>query len=268
MRNILIFLILMAVAPSNVYSDTPDKTLHNQCIYPTVEIIGEDECGSGFIIRSDKISDDEYHNIAISCAHCFSSGKSYQIGIPVFKDWSTLEKYELHKAFVYMVDREKDVAVVLFSTNKPVQVAKVNYDVKLYIGSDVIRVGCGLGDEHRVDYGKVTSVKTSIPHSNIKDVLRTSIFTVPGDSGGPVFHNYEVVGIMQAIRGSGHPIYGISYCIPVSRLKTWSQELNNTLDFLSKSEEKAPYIPYFFMEWGESNTGEEMMPANHWAEGF
>lgn len=96
-------------------------------------------------------------------------------------------------------------------------VADINVKEKLYIGNKVMKIGCGLGEEMRIDYGCITSLDSKI----MKGRWRTSIFCVPGDSGGPVFHKNKVVGIVQAIRYMNTeehvrtPIPHISYIIPL-----------------------------------------------------
>lgn len=269
MRTIFTILLFMAIAPSDVYSDEPDKTLHNKCIYPTVIVQGQNSFGTGFIVRSEKISDDEYRNVVISCAHCFQHRGLYKIGVPKFKNWSTFEGYDHYPAYVYQFDQEKDLALILFRSKNPVPVAEMDFGSSLYIGSELLHVGCGMGDEHRVDFGKVTSLKSMIKNSPVKDAIRTSVYSIPGDSGGPVYHKCKVIGITQAIRGSQRGLFpGISYAIPIGRLKTWSKELNNALDFMYESEEKMPIIPFFIINWGRSNTEKKMMTSNRWTEGF
>lgn len=290
MRTIFTILLFLAIAPSyvcpsEVFSDEPNKTLHNKCVYPSVIVKGQDSFGTGVIVRSEKMSDEQYRNVVVSCAHCFQHRGFYRIGVPKFEEWSTFKGYDYYKAYVYSIDKQKDLAVILFESKKPVHVAELDFESRLYIGSDLMHVGCGMGDEHRVDFGKVTSVRSKIPGSPITDAIRTSVYSIPGDSGGPVFHKNKVIGITQAIRGKSDEVLGgphrqrtnmyynitysgISYCIPIARLKTWDEELNNALGFMYKSNQKVPVIPFFIMEWGEAEIENKMMPSNRWTEGF
>lgn len=274
MRTILTMLLLVFLAPTNVYSDEPDKTLHNKCLYPTVMVSSKDSFGTGFVVRSEKVGD-EYHNILISCAHCFQSTSPYTVGVPKFKDWSTFIRYDRYPVYVFCLNRSHDLMIGLFKSKNQVPTVEFNFDVKLYIGSDLMRIGCGMGDEHRADFGKITSVLTRLPgREGDKNVIRTSVYSVPGDSGGPVFHKNKVIGITQAIRSrrenqvSTNLFSGISYCIPVSRLKTWSQELDNALDFIYKENERIPVIPFFLMEMGKSKTNNKIMSSNQWIKGL
>lgn len=98
----------------------------------------------------------------------------------------------------------------------------MNNDAKLYIGNDVIKVGCGLSEPFRIDYGKITSIDKSIGNT-IKGSYRISAMTIMGDSGGPVYHENKLVGLSQAIRYApasspipiNIPVCQIAYVIPI-----------------------------------------------------
>lgn len=134
-------------------------------------------------------------------------------------------------------------------------VAIVEYDPEIYIGNKVYRVGCGLGEQFRLDYGKITSVNITLPQIPIiKNWYRTSIHCVPGDSGGPVYHNYKVIGIVSQIRCLSLnsciqiPIPEMSYIVPINRVKTMDEKINKGADFVYNQESKLPVIPFFFMK--------------------
>ena len=62
MQKFLFFLVLFIIIPSTVFSDEPDKILHEKCLYPTVAValdVAGHTCnrGTGTIIRSEKIDD-------------------------------------------------------------------------------------------------------------------------------------------------------------------------------------------------------------------
>lgn len=271
MRN-LIFLATLCVCilglPSVVSSDEPDKTLHNKCLYPTVliEAVDGGNLGTGTVVRSEKVGD-VYHNVAITCAHVLGNPNGYVVSVGVYKNWSNLERYETYHCRIYRIDENKDLAVVLFKSGEQLPTAEIDFNVMLYIGSDIFRIGCGAGDEMRLDFGKITSVKTNM--SSLKDVYRMNIYTVPGDSGSAVFYKYKIVAITQAIRssrvgGGNYPCFGISYAIPISRLKTWNDELNNMLAFVYETKEKMPVMWSFFLKFDLLEAKKILVPDTPW----
>lgn len=257
MKHLLIFfgsLMLLLAETSVTSSSELDKRLHNRCIYPTVIIKVPNASGSGVIVRSDKVGD-EYHNVVLTCGHTFIMSLMHnnwecEVGVGDYENWSEFNGFRGYPGKIYAFEKDMDVGVVVFSSEKKMPVARINFDKKLYIGSDVFHVGCGLATETRIDYGKVTSLRGEV-QGLLKDAIRTNVFTVPGDSGGPLFKDYEVIGIAQAIRNvkmgwTVYPTFNISYYIPVSRLKTWDEKVN-TVGFVYKKE-PLPVLPYLMMK--------------------
>ena len=265
---ILVFLVLGA--PSNLFSDEPDKTLHNKCLYPTV-LIGSPESpgsGSGTIVRSVKCRNSEqYHNAVLTCGHLFQENVKRHVKVARYSDWSKLEGYDTYPCKLYRLSSDKDLGVVVFSSSKKMPCADIDFESKLYIGSDIFRIGCGAGDQMRLDFGKITSVNGSV--GAIKNTYRMSIFTVPGDSGSAVFHKYKVVAITQAIRSvrmgwSQFPCFSISYSIPVSRFKKWNEELNNTLAFVYDSKREMPIMWDTFLDFESAKMNRRIVPKTIW----
>ncbi len=126
--------------------------------------------------------------------------------------------------------------------------AELDMDTHLYIGTDVLRFGCGIGDEPRLDYGKITSVR-SMPKRNELTMLRTSVVTHPGDSGGGLFHDYKVVGVIVSIR-NWHDIllFNIAYAVPSIRFAEWSNENGEALHFVWKTRQ-LPKMPYWQLQF-------------------
>lgn len=267
MRVLILAALISFFSAPNLFSDEPDKTLHNKCIYPTVMITGPGSTGSGTIIRSEKVGD-KYHNVVLSCAHIFS-GSRWQIHVPKYKEWSVIDGYDVYSIRPIRTSREKDLSVSLFASDKKMPVAELDFDSKLYIGSEVFRTGFGIGDEMRLDFGKITSLRGRIKNGPIKNTYRMSAYTVPGDSGGPVFHNYKIVAITQAIRSvrrgyQEYPCFGISYSVPLSRFKKWDQELNNVLSFTYKTDLPMPIMWDKFLEFESWKPSRKMVPNSTW----
>ena len=86
------------VSATTVFSDEPDKILHEKCLYPTVMVAlrGEGRTysrGTGVIIRSEK-ADDAYFNVVVTCHHVLAN-TDMAIKLPIFKNLSTFEKWEI-----------------------------------------------------------------------------------------------------------------------------------------------------------------------------
>jgi hypothetical protein len=221
-----------------------DKTLHSKCLYPTILISSGDGHGSGVIVRSEKVDENNYKNIFISCAHIADDKLDYEVKHFTYEDWSLLKQVKSYPATFYGRNEELDVSIGCFFSDTEMPIAALDFDTKIYIGNEIFRIGCGLGDEPRLDYGKLTWIT-----KGKKPILRTSILTVPGDSGSPVFHNYKVVGIMISIRVYRNlPVFNISYALPLDRFKIWDEQNNHALDF-AWSDKPLPKMPFHYLEF-------------------
>lgn len=239
MRN-TISIITLFIFSFVVVAGEPDKKLHDQCIYPTVMIQNKinKHTGSGVILKSIK-KEKKFENLAITCSHFLVQPIMLPLPLLMAKDekkepikciiyigqyenWSKLSKISQLEGTIVYINRIQDIALIKFETDKVMPVAQIEKKPKLYIGNDVLRVGCGLGEPFRVDYGKVTSLQDSIGKIR-PNTIRTSILTVPGDSGGPVYHEYKLIGVAQFIRSlenyqdSESPVFHMSYVIPIDR---------------------------------------------------
>ena len=255
-RIIFAFLVLTT---SIGFSGEPDKALHEKCLYPTIMIMNENPkaVGTGVVIKSIK-KDDKFHNYAFTCAHILipvpqenpqppvvqtqpdpapatdaiptikitakakaKAKDKYEVSIRIgiYENWSTLVGHKQYPLEILVIDRVKDIALVKFVTENSVHTADIDKDPKLYIGNKVCRVGCGMSEPFRLDYGEITSMKNSIGNM-IKGTYRVNIPTIMGDSGGPVYHEEKLFGLAQAVRSlpdSLVPICHMVYVIPISR---------------------------------------------------
>jgi S1-C subfamily serine protease len=250
MKNFLISSFALFLFFTSSFAGTPDKELHHKCLYPTIYVGRSDKTsyGSGVIVRSDKVDDKTYKNVFMSCAHLESPNYfDYEVKQVVYENWSDIKETKIYPAFFYGVNRDLDLSIGMFYSEEEMPVAKIDFEPKLFIGNEVFRIGCGLGDEPRLDYGKVTQYKKNI----LKQFIRTSVHTVPGDSGSPLFHEYKLIAIMVSIRSyKNTPVFGISYAIPVERFKVWSKDNNNNLDFAWTNKE-LPKLPFYYLKLRE-----------------
>ena len=264
MKRIFLTVILI-LTPYTVCSDEPDKKLHNKCLYPSIAITSPDvnAVGSGVIVRSEKVGD-VYHNVVLSIAHVFEEKSIHRkVKVWKYKNWSTIDGYDEYDCFVYKKDDKKDLVVVLFVSPHKLSEAELDVSPKLYIGSEVFRLGGGLGDEIRLDYGRITNLNAKIP--NMSDLYRTSVYSVLGDSGGPIFHNYKVVGVVQSIRATRIgpfpvAVFGISYAVPTYSLKKWDEELDNVISFVYDKNKTLPVTPFDLHKAASLKTSRESTP--------
>lgn len=267
MRNLLIPAIVLFFT-ARLFAGEPDKEFHEKCLYPTIMVQVKENMmhqrgsGSGVIFKSHRMEKEveeckeeskketkvEYLNFALTCSHVVSCSiqtplfpvpAKYVVKKANYKDWSTFVDYTTYDCEVVHKDPDSDWAVIAFVTEEKMPIADLAIDTKLYIGNDIFRIGCGLGDSMRVDYGKITSTNFTIKDF-VKDVYRMSIPTISGDSGGPVFHKtedgYKVVGLAQAIRSMKstsrvpishgfiavpvqHPLPHIAFAVPFKKIE-------------------------------------------------
>jgi S1-C subfamily serine protease len=245
MRDFIIVLAVLFLSV-NLYAGEVDKELHEKCIYPTVMLIGNSPCplhhkgvGSGVIVKSVE-KDKKWHNFVFTVAHnmeetpehecaavegVLEAAYYYEIQVGIYENWSLLKDVESYPCEVLYDNDESDLALLKFISNKKMPVAEIDLELKLYIGNDVCRMGCGLGEPFRIDFGKITSLPGAIGRRNpaMKDTYRISAPTIQGDSGGPVYHDNKLLGLAEAIAAisSGplskpSPICHIVYVIPIS----------------------------------------------------
>ena len=257
MRTLIIAATLLTT--SVCQAGEPDKDLHNKCIYPTVMLTGTNPhytgTGTGVIVKSKKRGKG-YINYVFTCAHVLTKTPAqiiesdeevkegeepippkvvpakyeYVVKVAVYEDWSLIKEIKSYPCHVIHVENgsSKDIALVTFQTDKKMPCAEISLNPKLYIGNKICRVGCGLQEPFRVDFGMITSLNSSTgrPIVYTRNLYRTSIMTMPGDSGGPVYHENKLFAIAQLIRGmttqagpfeTKVPVFHMSYVIPIKR---------------------------------------------------
>lgn len=166
--------------------------LYNKCIYPTILISDvQGAHGSGVIVKSE-YHNGKYINVALTCEHVVSNGNAYKAYVTEYKDLCYSVKRKSYDIFVYATFKKYDIAVILFNSDTQLPVADIDVSQKLYIGNDICGTGCSQLDYPRLDYGKINQLSD--------EYYKSSLMTIPGDSGGPVFYNYKLIGLKQAIK--------------------------------------------------------------------
>ena len=267
MDKIFLVLVLVNFCTLKAFSGEPDKEFHEHCLYPTVmiaemEIAGEEKKlsskGTGLIIRSEKTIDGKYDNFVITCDHVILKENTSILSLLTnpsivvrkanYVNWSVFEDFSDFDCKIIYRNVQADIAILYFESDEKMPVGEIDMNPELYIGNDIFRIGCGLGEVMKTDYGKITAVKHDMSET-LKGGYRTSTPTIMGDSGGPAFHKtetgYKCFGLSQAVRGGafeskvalseGHlsvlvPYYAyhISFILPLNRVP----------DLLDKSQKK------------------------------
>lgn len=262
----LVLALVLTLTPL-VSSGEPDKLLHNKCLYPAVTLKPAQGGGNGsaIIVRSEKVGD-EWRNVALSVAHVHSP-RPYVVRVYEYENWSTVKGFKDYPAIFYRIDKAKDTAVVLFTSEKEMPVADLSFEENYYIGNKITRVGSGLGEEPRVEVGIINSL-SSLNEGNVNGTIRYSAGTVPGDSGGGLFHENKLIGMIQAIRvNSGmvpQQVYHMAFAVPLSRFEKWNKELNNVIDFAFKKDKKMPVVPFFYVEMENKQFNQYITPITFW----
>jgi S1-C subfamily serine protease len=254
MRTFLYIFCAVALAAlffcNNCLGSEPDEILHKRCLYPTVKIHpqNKESYGTGVIVRSIKMGEGDYRNVFVTAAHVADSQDPYVVRVFEYVNWSTIKGVKTYPCLFYGTNEEQDIAVGVFMSKEKMPTAEFNFDAPLYIGTEVFHFGCGVGDEPRLDYGKITSVRSALSKSR-PSLMRTSVQTVPGDSGGPLFHRYKLVGIAKSIRvWRDNLIFGISYYVPVERFVEWSDNNYEALHFAWR-DRALPNMPFMILKF-------------------
>jgi hypothetical protein len=246
MRYFLILSAWLLIFVGTTFAE-PDQNLHNKCLYPTILVTSTGRThtyGSGVIVKSIKLGS-VYHNIFLTCAHVTYDKNPYIIRVYSYKDWSTLEGYRMYSCIFYSTNEQKDLAIGMFISDEKMPTVELDFTTKLYIGTNIFGIGCGIGDEPRLDNGQISAVRI-YSGKNPSKFIRSSTYTVPGDSGSGIFHNYKLIGIRQSIRAhDGKPMFSISYATPVEYLQSWDE---GAYDFIWRDKE-IPKLPYYILDF-------------------
>jgi S1-C subfamily serine protease len=201
--------LLMALA---LVSANVNGEFREQCLRPTVGVFQSDgHCiGSGFIIESQEQGPEHFLNTVITANHLFGSpDEQFKITVRTldYDDEANVTGFHSHEATLFKFNEDLDVAVLVFRTKTKLPTVILDDDPPK-VGDEITHIGCGLGQLPRFDDGQITQVGPSI---------RTNMFVTFGDSGGPVFRNNKLIGIVQKMSSvsNGH----ISFFVPLKDIR-------------------------------------------------
>jgi S1-C subfamily serine protease len=245
----IMFLFVLVLPLPVLLVSTPDldKKLHTICIYPTALVSDEFRShGSSVIVRSEE-RNGKYVNVALTCQHVIQDGNPIKIYLTDYIDWSVTGKTTSYDAWVYAQNMKNDLAILIFYSDVKMPTAKIDFDANLHLGNDVFGVGCSQMENPRVDYGKITEIGSE---------YRTSVLALPGDSGGPVFYNYRLVGIKQSILTIPYnhfsmPVYTVSNVVPICKLKEWDATTGGKIGFVYDKSKPLPELAALMLNFYE-----------------
>lgn len=257
----MIRLLLLLLLPLTVFSAEPDKKLHERSLYPTIKISYEkkvcdcEDCrtkpgqavASAFVVKSELVKEGKlsgsYVNSVVTAAHNVENVvTTVSLHVGRYQNWSTLVGFDKYEALIYSVNKRMDLAVLVFKSDKPIPCSEMDLESNPYFGTQVFKIGYGLGDDIRIDFGNITSVDTKQPEK-LRGFLRSNCYTIFGDSGGPLFYkdDFKVVGVTSSIRGSDSLFLNSqSYFTPIRWLVAWDEESKGSLGFIYKVNKKIP----------------------------
>ena len=212
MKHFICSLFILCFISSATLAGEPDKHLEDHLIRPTVAILGDGEEGTGTVIRSEAISDNQFLNVVLTAAHVTEDMKTPKIYVPGWSDYSkrSSARDQVFEAATFAQNKHKDMALMIFLSPKKMPTAELGLDTKVYIGNEVQRVGIAKS-ESILETGKVTGLR--------KSGVRTAMMAAFGYSGGPVYHEGKLIAITQAFREANQED---SFSIRVTVLKSWA----------------------------------------------
>lgn len=164
-------------------------------------------CGSGFLVKSDGTLITNYHvaQHMLKGTAIFQSGATYEI------------------AHLRVYDRGNDIAILQLRTTEPLPTVQLGNSDQVQVMDKVLAVGNPLSLPHCRDFsvtdGSVNQLRRA-SNSDTLELLQHSAPLAPGNSGGALYRDKEVIGINVA----SYPPYQVHYAIPINKAKPLLEE--------------------------------------------
>ncbi len=199
--------------------------------------------GTGFVIQSREIEKNLYFNTILSAEHIFvkpmyANTLKNSDGFIAVDESRALQI--IHK------NSDTDFAIACFLSEKKIPVLDLDFENYPKLRTKAYSIGCGLGIPLRFSEGIVTALTNS--KEDYQHII-TNVYTLPGDSGCPLFIDNKVVGIVSSIKtftndGQTFAANNISMSKPIKPFKALMQ--SNKYRFCLSEKEK---IPELLKEW-------------------
>ena len=166
--------------------------------------------------------------------------------VPIYDNF-IFQEFKPYPCAVIDINLEKDLALIVFNSETKLFSVDLKPNPNLSIGDDVQKIGCGGGEQPRLDKGQITSLNYD------QGKLRTNVYVIRGDSGGPLFQNYKVVGVVYALKMSQigpfpQSLHKISTCIPIQDFIKWKNETPNLKNIFYNKEIEEVIMPNIKMD--------------------
>jgi hypothetical protein len=232
---------LLALIMGFYYQASQNQNFIDYNLKPTVQIVNlsKTTTGSAVVIKSDKIADNLYYNIAFSCEHVMSP--KVNVITYKYKRQRFSQESDRLPAMMLATNKDDDVSILAFFSNSQQATCKTDYTNDVNLLDEVTAVGCGLSEHPRFTEGKITGIG---PDQENMSFIRTTVPLVPGDSGCGLYNKQKyLIGISNSIRkmehnGMQYPVEGISGFKPLSLLKKNFD--SKKFDFVFKNKQIPP----------------------------
>ncbi len=162
--------------------------------------------GSGVIVRRDG---DRYY--VITNDHVIGNADDITITLDDGSDYS---------AEIVGKDARKDLAMVSFTSDEDIPVARIGDSTELQVGDWVMAIGSPFGFQSTVTVGIVSALeRRGGPAGNISDFIQTDAAINRGNSGGALVNlSGELVGINTWITSQTGGSMGLGFSIPIDNV--------------------------------------------------
>jgi S1-C subfamily serine protease len=222
---------------------------YNQMLYPVVQILGEENSGSGVLVHREKIRDFyvysvltnwhvvkyerkiEYHVDGLRGGGKITVDGPPKIGVVVFSNVMT--NWTHYVGGIVAADPTHDLALVRFTSPHDVhclaKIASPEQLSGLQIFDNVFAIGCQLAGPPIPTKGMIAGMVTK-PETGLRIVVNTANI-LPGSSGGGLYKkfgdSYLLIGIPSAVQVYGMQIMS-HYAFAISAM--------NAIEFLDAND--------------------------------
>lgn len=184
-----------------------------------------------------------------------------------------------YKATLVGADSRKDLAILVFETEKNIPIAKLGDSDNIFIGDWAIAIGSPLGYESTVTVGIISAIGRSSLNTGMKadftDYIQTDAAINKGNSGGALVNiDGEIIGINTWIVSQTGGSIGLGFSIPINNAKKVIRDLidkgsveygwlgvsmgnipQEILDNIKNSDQKGAFIHSLFKNSPADNGG-------------